>query len=228
MAENYQSSRVLLWRLQYRYLRRRADSFLAISEFAKREMTALLGIPPEHIDVVPSVAAKDALRFLGYVPDEDMPALYSAAEMFAFPTLYEGFEIPVIEAQRCGAPVLSSNVSALPEVGGDAAIYVDPYDVPDMARGMAELLMDGLRKAPPEELAGIRVEAAKDYSLGVDGLPKSNVLRYFLAGGMEAVIRPSGTEPKLKAYLTTVGESREKCTAAAEELENWFEEWAKQ
>lgn len=89
-------------------------------------------------------------------------------------------------------------------------------------------LMDGLRKAPPEELAGIRVEAAKDYSLGVDGLPKSNVLRYFLAGGMEAVIRPSGTEPKLKVYLTTVGESREKCTAAAEELENWFEEWAKQ
>lgn len=106
-------------------------------------------------------AAKEAVHFLGYVPDGDMPALYSAADMFAFPTLYEGFGIPVIEAQRCGAPVLTSNVSALPEVGGDAAIYVDPYDVPDIARGMAELLMDRARR---EELVHKRYENAKRFS----------------------------------------------------------------
>ena len=71
-----------------------------------------------------------------------MSMLYSAADLFAFPTLYEGFGIPVIEAQRCGTPVLTSCCSALPEVGGNAAIYVNPYDVEDIARGMLQVLQD--------------------------------------------------------------------------------------
>ena len=78
------------------------------------------------------IAHQDDIRFIGFVPDEDMAALYSAADAFLFPTLYEGFGIPVIEAQSCGTPVLTSNVSSLPEVGGDAAVYVDPYDVEDI------------------------------------------------------------------------------------------------
>ena len=88
-------------------------------------------------------------------------------------------------------------------------------------------LMDGLRNAPPQELAGIAVESVKDYASGIDGLPKSNVLRYFLAGGMEAVVRPSGTEPKLKVYLTTVGADMAACGALADKLEAWFSAWAK-
>ena len=90
--------------------------------------------------------------------------------------------------------------------------------------GFADMqtLMDTLRADPPASLAGIRVTAVRDYLPGADGLPKSNVLRFFLEGGMEAVVRPSGTEPKLKIYLTTVGEDRATCTALADRLEAWF------
>ena len=86
------------------------------------------------------ITHRKSIRFIGYVPDADMPALYSAADLFAFPTLYEGFGIPVIEAQSCGTPILTSNCSSLPEVGGDAAVYVDPYDVSGIAEEMLYIL----------------------------------------------------------------------------------------
>ncbi len=74
------------------------------------------------------------IRFIGFVPDEDMAALYSAASLFVFPTLYEGFGIPVLEAQVCGVPVLTSNCTSLPEVGGEGAYYVDPYSEKEIGR----------------------------------------------------------------------------------------------
>jgi len=84
-----------------------------------------------------------SIRFLDFVSDEDMPQLYSAASLFAFPTLYEGFGIPMIEAQRCGVPVLASNVSSMPEVGGkDSAYYVDPESVEDISKGLRAVLLD--------------------------------------------------------------------------------------
>lgn len=83
-------------------------------------------------------------------------------------------------------------------------------------------LLSALRDNPPKALAGLSVTAVKDYLPGIDGLPSSNVLRFFLEGGMEAVVRPSGTEPKLKIYLTTVGESKAACTALADRLETTF------
>ena len=85
------------------------------------------------------VRHRDDVRFIGFVPDEDMPALYSGAGLFAFPTLYEGFGIPVIEAQRCGVPVVTSNVSALPEAAGNGALYADPYDVESISRAMEKI-----------------------------------------------------------------------------------------
>ena len=187
MPEVYDRSRVLLWRLQYRYVCRRAERFLAISEFTKSEMVQVLGIPLEKISVIPmacredlapvedekvlsearakyglseryilfvgnnnprknlqrtirafdrmkertglphklviageqgwrfdresalkGVTCREDVRFIGFVPDEDMSALYSAAQLFTFPTLYEGFGVPVLEAQACGVPVLTS------------------------------------------------------------------------------------------------------------------------
>lgn len=80
------------------------------------------------------------VRFLGHVPPEDLPALMSAAEVFAYPSLYEGFGIPVAEAMACGTPVLTSNTSSLPEVAGDAAILVDPEDTIAIAAGLEKLL----------------------------------------------------------------------------------------
>jgi len=84
--------------------------------------------------------------FPGYVPQEDLPALLSGARLFVFPSLYEGFGLPVLEAMACGTPVVCSNVSSLPEVAGDAALLVDPLDVEGMAEAMNRLLQDeGLR-----------------------------------------------------------------------------------
>ena len=80
------------------------------------------------------------MAFIGYVSDEDKSALYSAADLFAFPTLYEGFGVPVLEAQACGTPVLTSNLSALPETGGSGALYVDPYNAADICSGMRNIL----------------------------------------------------------------------------------------
>jgi glycosyltransferase involved in cell wall biosynthesis len=89
---------------------------------------------------------EDAVRFLGFVPIETLRAFYQAASAFVFPSLYEGFGLPPLEAMACGTPVLCSNVSSLPEVVGDAAAIVNPENVFDIARGMRELLLDdGLR-----------------------------------------------------------------------------------
>jgi glycosyltransferase involved in cell wall biosynthesis len=88
----------------------------------------------------------ERVRFTGYAADEDLPALLSGALAFIFPSLYEGFGMPVLEAMACGAPVLASNTSSLPEVAGDAALLADPTDSAALADGLARLAADaGLR-----------------------------------------------------------------------------------
>ena len=81
----------------------------------------------EHDKVHPDF--ENQVIFKGYVPYEDLPALYSGADVFIFPSLYEGFGFPPLEAMACGTPVIASNNSSLPEVLGDNALYVDPYDI---------------------------------------------------------------------------------------------------
>jgi len=90
-----------------------------------------------------------------------------------------------------------------------------------------QALIQSLREQKPQEIAGLAVEKIIDYRNDDTGLPKSNVLRFFLVGGLEAVVRPSGTEPKLKVYLTAVGETRADAAAVADKLSAHFEAWAK-
>ncbi len=78
--------------------------------------------------------------FTGYVADEDLPVLYSAADVFVFPSLFEGFGLPPLEAMACGTPVVTSNVSSLPEAVGDAALTVDPGDVRAIADAISQVL----------------------------------------------------------------------------------------
>lgn len=80
--------------------------------------------------------------FTGYLPEGDLPALLSGARLFVFPSLYEGFGLPVLEAMACGTPVVCSNASSLPEVAGDAAVLVDPLDVEGLAAAMERVLGD--------------------------------------------------------------------------------------
>lgn len=84
----------------------------------------------------------DRIHFPGFVAEADLPVLYSAAAIFIYPSLYEGFGLPILEAMACGIPVIASNRSSLPEVTGDAGLLVDPYDVAAMAAAMNRLLED--------------------------------------------------------------------------------------
>ncbi|EIT84632.1 mannosyltransferase [Fictibacillus macauensis ZFHKF-1] len=89
----------------------------------------------------------DSLVFTGYVPDDVLIQLYSSADVFLFPSLYEGFGLPVLEAMACGTPVVTSDVASLPEVAGDAAIYVDPTDDECIATGLIDVLQHPERHA---------------------------------------------------------------------------------
>jgi glycosyltransferase involved in cell wall biosynthesis len=82
------------------------------------------------------------VRFLGYLPEDTLAAMYRLAAVFVFPSLYEGFGLPPLEAMASGTPVVTSNISSLPEVTGDAAILVDPYDPTAIADGIYRVLTD--------------------------------------------------------------------------------------
>jgi glycosyltransferase involved in cell wall biosynthesis len=87
------------------------------------------------------------IRFTGYAPSEDLPDLYGGADLFVFPSLYEGFGMPLLEAMACAAPVACSNVSSLPEVVGEAGALFDPHDEEAMAATIKEVLLNpGLRR----------------------------------------------------------------------------------
>ena len=109
---------------------------------------SLVGHPlyPDPRLLVEKLGLGNDVVVTGRVSDEEKPLLYSAATAFVFPSLYEGFGIPVLEAMSCGAPVITSSVSSLPEVAGDAALLVNPTSVEAMAEAMVKLLNDtGLR-----------------------------------------------------------------------------------
>jgi glycosyltransferase involved in cell wall biosynthesis len=95
---------------------------------------------------VEAAGVRQDVRFFGFVPTKTLSALYRLASVFAFPSLYEGFGLPPLEAMACGTPVVTSRISSLPEVVGDAALLVDPYSTEDIAHGLERVLGDeGLR-----------------------------------------------------------------------------------
>lgn len=96
----------------------------------------------EDLALIDELRMADRIVLPGYVKAEDLPALYGGAEAFAFPSLYEGFGLPVLEAMACGVPVLTSRVSATAEVAGDAALLVDPQSVDEIRDGLRRLLVD--------------------------------------------------------------------------------------
>jgi glycosyltransferase involved in cell wall biosynthesis len=93
-------------------------------------------------NVLAEAEKHDSVRLLGFVEDRDLPALYRGAALFAFPSLYEGFGLPVLEAMACGVPVVCSHTSSLPEVAGDAALLVDPLDVDALEEALTRALED--------------------------------------------------------------------------------------
>ena len=91
-------------------------------------------------------ALGDAVVFTGYVPEVELPLMYNASELFCYPSLFEGFGLPVLEAMACGVPVITSNVTSLPEVAGEAACLVNPYDITALTDALCLVANDAERQ----------------------------------------------------------------------------------
>ena len=115
----------------------------------------------KYRELINKLKMGDRIRLIGYLPYEDLPLFYNASEFFVFPSLYEGFGIPILEAMKCGVAVITSNVSALPEIGRDAVLYVDPYSEEDIARQMERLIED---KELKDTLVKKGIDRAKEFS----------------------------------------------------------------
>jgi glycosyltransferase involved in cell wall biosynthesis len=93
--------------------------------------------------LVDELGIREHVHVSGFVDDQTLPRLYAAADFFVYPSLYEGFGLPVLEAMACGAPVITSNVSSMPEVAGGAALLVDPRSTDELCDAMLRLAGDG-------------------------------------------------------------------------------------
>lgn len=101
------------------------------------------------------------VKFLHYVPQKDLPALYSGAKALTFPSLFEGFGLPIVEAFACGLPVLTSNVSSMPEVANNSALLINPYDIFSITKGLEQILSNNNLR---EQLTRKGFERAKLFS----------------------------------------------------------------
>ncbi len=111
-------------------------------EFAGFKL-ALTGSPEQFSD---EIASHPAVQFLGWVPAEDLPPLYAAATVAVYPSFYEGFGLPVLEAMACGCPMICSNTTSIPEVAGDAAIQIAPHDVEGWAKAIEQTVSDKAKR----------------------------------------------------------------------------------
>ncbi|WP_350304135.1 glycosyltransferase family 4 protein [Photorhabdus viridis] len=119
-----------------------------IQAFAKSNIDPAIkllftGNPTKELTtLIKELNLSERIVFHGFVDDSDLPSLYRGALGLLFPSLYEGFGLPILEAMACGIPVLTSNITSLPEVAGDAALLVDPYSVDDIAHGINQLVIN--------------------------------------------------------------------------------------
>jgi glycosyltransferase involved in cell wall biosynthesis len=124
---------------------RLVEAFAVIAAEVPHDLVLIGHLPAD--DVIPRTAlnagVSDRVVLTGYVPDADLMPLLSGADLFAFPSRYEGFGIPLLEAQRAGVPVVCSNAASVPEVAGDGALFFNPYVTQDIALAMRRVLGDG-------------------------------------------------------------------------------------
>jgi glycosyltransferase involved in cell wall biosynthesis len=97
---------------------------------------------PKVLDQVRKSGLQERILLPGFVDDDFLPALYNAADLFAFPSFYEGFGLPVVEAMACGRPIVCSSATALPEVVDGAGLFFDPHSVGDQTRALRDILLD--------------------------------------------------------------------------------------
>lgn len=126
----------------------------------------------EIFDSIDALHLQDDVIFTGYVPDESLPGLYNAADLFVYPSLYEGFGLPILEAMACGCPVIASNSSSLTEILGDAGILFNPYDVNELTKSICIVLNNIELKF---NLRNKSLERAKNFSWNKCAMETLNV-----------------------------------------------------
>jgi glycosyltransferase involved in cell wall biosynthesis len=104
---------------------------------------------------------KDFIQYLGYISDDELAKVYNLSSLFIFPSFYEGFGLPILEAMACGTPVISSNSSSMPEVGADSVIYCNPNDIDDIKNKIEMVLND---KDLQQKMIAKGLERAKEFS----------------------------------------------------------------
>lgn len=134
------------------------EAFAELSDLPHRlVIVGQAGWMPKPLErLLDELGLRDRVHLPGFVAHDDLSAFYVAADAFVFPSHYEGFGFPVLEAFVCGCPVVTSNSTSLPEVGGDAAEYVDPMDVADIARGIETVVTDSERADGMRERGRLR------------------------------------------------------------------------
>ncbi len=129
---------------------------------------------------VEQLGLQDDVILPGFIPEGELPLWYNAAEVFVYPSLYEGFGLPPLEAMACGTPVIVSNASSLPEVVGDAAVLVDPHNVDEWVAALCRLCDDADMRA---ELCSRGLERAREFSWTRMAQETVRVYREVLSGG---------------------------------------------
>ena len=124
----------------------------------------------------------DRVRFTGFVPDEDLPPLYSAAKIFVYPSFFEGFGLPPLEAMQCGTPVITGNRTSLPEVVGDAGLQVDPFQIDAIADAIEKVLSD---EKLSSELSERGLKRAEKFSWGSTARQTLAVFERIVSKGKE-------------------------------------------
>ncbi len=165
----------------YKNLQRLIDAFAALPSC--RDYELWLAGSPDH-RYTPSLKAKveqlgisNQVKFLDYVPYDQLPTIINQALALVFPSLWEGFGLPVLEAMACGTPVITSNLSSLPEVAGDAALLVNPYNTGEITEAMQAVATDSALRS---RLRTLGINRARQFSWAKTGLATVEVIKRYL------------------------------------------------
>ena len=164
----------------YKNLERLIAAFASLADRTNYELW-LAGPPnaytPQLIAQVEQLGLQSSIKFLGYVSYSQLPVLMNQAIALVFPTLWEGFGLPILEAMACGTPVITSNLSSMPEVAGDAALLVNPYSVGEIAHAMQTIATDSKVRS---NLKKASLARSAQFSWHKTGEATANILQKYL------------------------------------------------
>lgn len=165
----------------YKNLNRLIDAFASLNNCHDYQLLIAGPIDPRYTPELQAKAAQlgltEQVKFLDYLAYEQLPTIINQAIALVFPTLWEGFGLPVLEAMGCGTPVITSNISSLPEVAGDAALLVNPYHTGEIAEAMQAVVNDADLRS---HLSKLGLQQASQFSWAKTGQATVEVLRRYL------------------------------------------------